>query len=115
MAEKSIEIGSYIVAYRVLAKADGQPDLTESFSMLNRVLGDQNWSLIQENQGFNVVKVAGKPIYTMDIMVSDSGLNALKLHDVIQNEVRVIEERRANSDDLGRLRGSLSACTEKRL
>lgn len=113
MAEKSIEIGSYVIAYRILAKADGQPDLTESFSVLNRVLGDQNWSLMQESPGFNALKVAGKPIYTMDIIVSDSGLNTLKLHDVIHNEVRVIEERRATCDDLELLRGSLSACTEK--
>lgn len=103
MEKMSIEIGSHVVAYRLLAKPDGQPDIIESFSTLNQILGDQNWTPIEKNPGFSVSKIGDQSIYTMTIVITNSGLDALKLYDVINHNVRVVEDRRATWKDLERL------------
>ena len=102
VSDDAIDIGCYVISYRVLAESDGQPDFSEAFQALNRTLGDKSWALFRDAPAFNVMNIGKASIYTMDIFVNSSALDILKLNDVIRGEVRVIEDRAITPEELAK-------------
>ncbi len=99
MDQKLPDIDHYVIGYRVLPQADGQPDFTEVFSTLNKTVGDENWILLSYQPQFYTLPIGAETVYLMPIFVETSALNLLKFQDIFKNEIRVIEERLADKGD----------------
>lgn len=96
MIEFTSEKTCYLVRFQVMPQDDGQPDFIDAMGYLDKHAGSQNWTSIDPHAQFEAERIGGKTIYLMRIMVTINALHMLKWHDLIKDEVRIVEDKLAS-------------------
>jgi hypothetical protein len=98
---------AWVIDFRVLAQADGQPDFMEAFQCLDRRIGKTGkWHPLSDLADFKVIKTETRTIYAMEVLVQERLIDLLKWQDIEQDDLRILDERLATKEESILLIGS---------
>lgn len=88
------KLAVWVIDFRVIAQADGQPDFVEALQCLERRLtGKGHWHPLSDLPNFKSIKAATSTIYAMEVLVEERLIDLLKWQDIEEDDLRVLEER----------------------
>ena len=104
MQTKMDDCEAFIVNFGLKLQPDGQPDFMEAFQYLNQKLPAQNaWEPVNEVPQFAVMKMPSQTFFTMAIWVRTTALDLLKWYDIQADDIRVLDEKPASTEENKRL------------
>jgi hypothetical protein len=100
MQMKMDDCEAFIVNFGLRLQPDGQPDFMEAFQYLNQKLPAKNaWEPVFGTPQFEVMKISSQTFFTMAIWVRTTALDILKWHDIQDDDIRVLDEKPASSEE----------------
>jgi len=91
---------AWVIDFRLLAQADGQPDFLEAFQCLGRRIGNTGkWHPLSDLADFKVIKTQTSTIYAMEVLVEERLIDLLKWKDIEEDDLRVLDERLATQEE----------------